>query len=305
MGIKAYSLGRGVEIPLGSINDEKDVIIDVSEPSKEDLYFLQKIGIESQDIQDSLDENEIARISKKENYIYIILKMPYKDEYFRRTTIGIFFLEDKVVIIKRRKISIIEEIICRCVKERILSRNIFLHKIFDGITKYLLEETKRMNHETERFRDVLYKREEYISLLVWDLKENANTFMNIYEQDLEVLRLILEKNVFRLEKTEREMFEDLYYDFLQLGSMLNRTLQTLEAIFQAFHTLLSHDINKKIELLTIITIVLSIPTIISSIYGMNFLYLPLKTHPLGFLIVVIFTIFLTILSYYLFRWLLH
>lgn len=300
--IKAYSPMEDAEVPLSTIFKDKFIIVDVYNPLKGEIDFLQDIGINLDDIQDSLDEDEIARISKTETYTHIILKIITEEEYFKKTTVGIFLLDNIIIVVRKRKISPITNAIRECLKKRVSNKRIAIYLVLREITKYFLNLTKRINHEAERLRDIVYKRRRsYTSLLVWNLKEDTNTLVNVLDQNIEVIKLISQGEIFPLGRKEKMMFQDLYQDFLQIISMLRMVLQTLESIFQAFHTLVSYDINRRIELLTIITIVLSIPTIITSLYGMNFKYIPLAKHPLGFVIVTMFSILLAIASYYIFR----
>ena len=76
----------------------------------------------------------------------------------------------------------------------------------------------------------------------------------------------------------------------------------LSGTMDAFSSIISNNLNLVMKFLTTVTIVMSIPTMVSSFYGMNVnsLGMPFANHPMGFLIVLIFSIVLSAIVAWIF-----
>ena len=70
----------------------------------------------------------------------------------------------------------------------------------------------------------------------------------------------------------------------------------LSRIMDAFSAIISNNQNNVMTYLTVVTIVMAVPTIISGLFGMNVGGIPFAHHPFGFLIVNVVTILICFLS---------
>ena len=89
------------------------------------------------------------------------------------------------------------------------------------------------------------------------------------------------------------MIEDLLVDHEQLIRICKSNQKGIFNIRESHSSLLSHNLNKTMKLLTSVTVILTIPTMVSSFYGMN-VDLPLQGHPLAFLGVLAITTIISI-----------
>ena len=101
------------------------------------------------------------------------------------------------------------------------------------------------------------------------------------------LQTITDGNYMQLYNEDVEMMEDLMIANSQLVDSARSLLKTIQNIRSATEAILTNNLNATIHTLTIITILLTIPTIISSLYGMN-VGLPLMNHPFAFWMVLLF-----------------
>jgi len=80
----------------------------------------------------------------------------------------------------------------------------------------------------------------------------------------------LQKNdILRLDTDEKDMLEDILIDNKQAIEMTNIYSNILSGMMDAFASVISNNLNIVMKVLTSITIILMIPTLIASIYGMN------------------------------------
>lgn len=105
----------------------------------------------------------------------------------------------------------------------------------------------------------------------------------------------------QLYKEDVELMEDLMIANNQLVESAKSVLKTIQNVRSATESMLTQNLNNTIKLLTALTIILTIPTLVSSLYGMN-VPLPLATHPHAFwLIVVLIVAVIALVSHYFIR----
>jgi magnesium transporter len=80
---------------------------------------------------------------------------------------------------------------------------------------------------------------------------------------------------------DRDVVEDLVMDSKQTLELSGSGLKSIKNIREAYSAIISNDLNRVMKILTITTILLTVPTIVSSIFGMNVI-LPWAQDPLGF-----------------------
>ncbi|MFA6502080.1 MAG: CorA family divalent cation transporter, partial [Parachlamydiales bacterium] len=133
--------------------------------------------------------------------------------------------------------------------------------------------------------------------------------LNQYLSSLVPIRNLLEAissgRYISLYEKDYDLLQDLMIAIKQSEDICSVSVKSIRSLRDAYQILFTNDVNKTIKLLTAITIIFTIPTIISSIYGMN-INLPFASNSHAFLIIIIFTIFLSLFCTYIFarkRWL--
>jgi magnesium transporter len=115
-----------------------------------------------------------------------------------------------------------------------------------------------------------------------------------------VLESLTSGKYFELPAKDQELIEDLLNASRQSEVLCNVNLKTIRSLRESFQIIFTNNVNKTIKLLTALTIIFSIPTVISSLYGMN-VKLPLSHSPYAFLFIIFFIGVLFILAYIYFQ----
>lgn len=130
------------------------------------------------------------------------------------------------------------------------------------------------------------------------------TQYNTYLATLNPMKMVLEKlksNKFlKLHEDDRDLIEDLLWNADQLIQMSLFGIKQVTNIREAYSTIVSNNLNKTVKVLTSVTVILTIPTIVSSFFGMN-VRVPLADHNLGFILIALLTTIASGTLYYLFR----
>jgi len=116
---------------------------------------------------------------------------------------------------------------------------------------------------------------------------------------LKANQLIAEKiarsKTIKQSKHNRDLIDDILSEIKQAQNMTKIYSIIISEMTNAISSIISNNLNKRIELLTIVTIILMLPTLLASIYGMN-IDLPFQYHPNAFIILMGISIILSLLG---------
>jgi magnesium transporter len=135
-------------------------------------------------------------------------------------------------------------------------------------------------------------------------EQELNEILSALLPTLEWFQQLTKGNHIQMFNEDRELLEDLLIDSSQLADTAKSILKTIQNIRSASEAVLSQRLNSTIRMLTAFTIILTIPTLIASFFGMN-VHIPLQDNPYGFWIVLGVTISIMMLTIHFFtrnRW---
>jgi len=120
----------------------------------------------------------------------------------------------------------------------------------------------------------------------------------------ELLKMKMKRSDFlgiRADEEKTDLFEDIIIDNSQALEMSNVYTNILNGTMEAYASIISNNLNEVIQRLTLVTIILMVPTLVASLYGMNFKYLPFANHPYGFYLIIFISIIISMLLGWWFR----
>ena len=160
----------------------------------------------------------------------------------------------------------------------------------DGGLLYLEEIDRRLDDVENRLEDSI-ENSEMLELLRYE-KSLVHIKTGLEWNDIMVQHL-QEKKYFGWNDDDRELFEDVRIEYQQGFHMADTKLEMLEATTDAFASLISNNLNVVMKFLAAVTIVLTMPMIVASIYGMN-VALPGESNPVMFVVLMVFSLALTL-----------
>ncbi|NGX34198.1 MAG: Cobalt/magnesium transport protein CorA [Candidatus Anoxychlamydiales bacterium] len=305
-----------LQIYYKSIRDEKFLKIDdlrvgslinISDANIDDLKKISEIThIEIDDILDTLDKYEIPRIEHVNDKIIVYARNSSDLEKGMHTiTIAILLTDSYIATISPQKSKIIESIIEGKNKLATTQKSKLLLYI-------LLKITQDFTSNIKQVRNVVLAQEQQMQTItnkaIVVLTKNEE-ILNQYLSSLVPLRNVLEAifsgRYISLYEKDYDLLQDLMIAVKQSEDLCSISIKSIRSLRDSYQILFTNDVNKTIKLLTAITIIFTIPTIIASIYGMN-VKLPLETNPHAFLIIITFTIIISLFSIFIFarkKWL--
>ncbi len=281
--------------------------INLIEPTDVEIKEVcEQLKIKEDFLRYSLDSEEQARIDSEDedNTILFIIDVPIiekdprtnKEEY-STMPIGIIIVRDDYIItVSTKKCPTLDEIENNKLKDLITyKKSRMLFQIFYKNASHFLRYLKRINKETEIAESVLQtslKNKELLTML--SLEKSLVYFTTSLKSNELVMEKTLRGKILRLYDEDEDILEDSITENNQAIEMAQIYSNILNGTMDAYASIISNNLNIVMKFLTSITIIISIPTLISGYWGMN-VPVPFAHHPFGFIIVVLFSIILSIL----------
>ncbi|WP_457611651.1 magnesium/cobalt transporter CorA [Methanocaldococcus sp.] len=269
-----------------NVKKYKLIWIDCYDPKDEELYKLSKfVNIEVADLQVALDDQEIPRIEEEDDYYLIIYRTPLLEEQ-STSTLGIFIKDNIILTLHSDKIKAIERIYNTIIlRNPKIFKNVgfFIYIILNEITRSYSRILVSLEDELEELEDkILAGFEKNVIERILYLRKILVYFHKALIANRDVLILLKRKYLPIVSKEDKENFEDLYYDTLQLIDMSATYREVLTSMMDMSLSLENIKMNQIVKILTMVTTIFALPMWITGIFGMNFQYMPLINSPYGF-----------------------
>ena len=279
--------------------------IHMVDPSEEEIKEVcQNVNIKEDFIRYALDNEEKARIDveDEDDTILFIIDIPVTEKsqsggyMYATMPIGMIVVRDDFFItVTLRECSLIKKFetgkvksFCTYKKSRFI-----LQMMYNNSSDYL-EYLKKINKETEIAENVLknsMKNRELLKLLSLE-KSLVYITTSLRSNEAVMERTLKIKNI-KLYDEDEDILEDAIIENKQAIEMSKIYSDILSGTMDAYASIISNNMNGVMKTLTSITIILAVPTMISSFWGMN-VNLPLQNNPLGFIVMISISIILTL-----------
>ena len=169
---------------------------------------------------------------------------------------------------------------------------------------YYIQTLKKINNKRNIIEKELYdsSRNQELSKML-NLQKSLVYFLTNLRANEQVMMKVQRTNQLQFDKEDEmahDYFQDIIIDNSQALEMANVYTNILNGTMDAFASIISNNLNNVMKRLTAVTIILMVPTLIASFYGMNVTTLPLAKTPLAFSIIVIGSILLSIAVFWFF-----
>ena len=304
--LKIYNTGKDTN-KFEEINTfEKGSWINLVNPSEEEIKKVcDNLQIQEDFIRDSLDFEEKARIDIEEDDgtilfvvdVPIIEKTKDGNDIYTTMPLGMIVVRDDffitVALKKNKVISTFEK--TRIKNFQTYKKSRFIFQILYLNASYFLSYLKQINKETEIAEYILknsMKNKELFKLL--NLEKGLVYFTTSLKSNELVMEKTMRGKIIKLYDEDEEILEDAITENRQAIEMAKIYSDILNGTMDAYASIISNNLNGVMKFLTSITIVLAVPTMISSFWGMN-VGLPFQNSPFGFIIMIGVSIILTLL----------
>ena len=276
---------------------EKDCWISMTNPTPQEIHQISSMcSVEEDVLRTALDPEERARIEIEDDYTLMLIDIPsiekemvekQEKERFITMPLAIVHLQDYIITVCLVETPILTHIKSGRMKGfSTHKRTRFILQIFYRVATQFLQYLRSINRQSELIEDRLHvsqRNKELFELL--ELQKGLVYFTTSLRANEGVFEKMLKTEKVKRYPDDEDLLEDVIIENKQAMEMANIYNGILSGMVDTFASVISNNLNIVMKFLATVTIVMSIPTMIASFYGMN-VPLPGHNNPYGFYIVL-------------------
>jgi len=258
---------------------EAGVWVNVLPPLKQEEFteLSQSLNIPIDFLTDSLDIDERTRFEIENNVRLIVIKTPTEnnsfnesDAYYITIPICIILTDNQIVTVNSFENPAIKKFLNTFPKREADKKNMMVLKVFEKVVQNFMEQLKEINHRRNIIEQKLYDANRNEQLLQLMRIQKSLVYFVTALRSNELLFMKLERSDFlQLNEDEKEFLNDLIVDNAQGLEMAHIYTNILSSTLDAFASIIANNQNEVLRRLAIVTVVLTFPVLVASIFGMN------------------------------------
>ena len=281
--------------------------IQVTCPTEEDQQMLEEeYQIPDYFLSDISDTDERARYEYDDGWMLIILRIPYVKEVRSRTP----YTTVPLGIIHKRDVTIT---VCFYETNMMIDFVSFQQKRGEGFTDYVdmifrlflssavwyLKRLKQISMLIDKAKRNLDREVNNESLIGLSRLQDSLTYFNTSIRGNETL---LSKLKFKLQidELDADLIEDVNIEMTQARETTSIYSNILESTMDTYQSIINNNMNTIMRTLTSVTIILMLPTLVASFFGMNLIN-GMENNPVGFIIAIVLSVAISVVSLLVFR----
>lgn len=281
------------------------------DPEPQELTRVRlEAGIELADMRDALDPEEKSRVEVDEDYTMIIVDVPVavveEEGHCSYTTIPLSIIDNGEILITTCLEDLGFEAVLRprkgfAIKSDTTNRTRMMLQILSFFVLRYQRYLTDIDKERQRIEEQAVpkpKDDDFIEL--YRLSRSLVYFRVSLTSNKTVLDKLFDPRKLESMPEVYEVFEDVVIETGQAVEMTNIYTEILKMTIDQLEAILNHNLNATMRLLTVLAVIMAVPTVIAGFFGMNLepSSIPLSTHPHGFAIVVALNILICVALIY-------
>ena len=263
------------------------------DPSNDEITQIEKtFDIPADYLNAALDLDETARTEKENGTLMIVLRVPHfqgnqADLPYTTLPVGIVITDRVIVSVSKKPSVLIDDLAAGQARGlRTGKRSRFFLFLFLMAAKKYLQYLREINKAVDLLEDRLQmslRNREVLDLLKY---QKCLTYFTTALKANELMMARLQRgHLFTMYPEDEDLLDDALTEIGQAIEMTNISSGILSQMMDAFASIISNNLNMVMKFLTSVTILLALPTLVASLYGMN-LDLPLDHLPHAFWLVM-------------------
>jgi magnesium transporter len=282
---------------------ERGSWISITGPSQAELEGVaEKFGLDKKTLTDALDDNEYPRMEVEDGKSYIIIRVPTEENGIVTTEPFLIVLtEEHIVSLSKDSLKLVEQIVEHRDDFFTTQKVKFMIQVFmqtsEIYERYLNRIAKDIRSKKCRLKSLT---DDDIMRLV-ENEEVLNDFNSSFHPTVRMFNRLLDGKHLPLYRNDRDLISDLIINSQQTLEMCDANLRTISNIREAYSAVLTNTLNKRIKVLTVMTIALTFPTVIASLFGMN-VVLPMQGYRYVFILILVAIAAVLVIFMLISRW---
>jgi magnesium transporter len=270
----------------------EDAWIHVSDPTPEEITWLESLDIPKDYIVYSLDIDERARVERENGDIFILLRQPSfqgqtVDIPYTTIPLGIILTPTTLITISKFDNEILAEFAAGRVRDLNTAKKgrFVLRLLLATATKYL-HFLRQIIKKIDGLEDQLQKstrNKELLGLLTY--QKSLTLFTTALKSNELMIQRLQHIQHFSAYPEDEDLLEDVLAETQQAIEMTHIESDILNSTMDTFASIISNNLNSVMKLLASITIIVSLPNTLAAFFGMN-VDIPLDRQPMAFAIIL-------------------
>jgi len=271
----------------------------------------QQLDIPLDFLTDSLDIDERSRYEREDGVRLIVLNTPTpnKSDAINAATyitvpIGIVLANDYILTITAFENPVLQRFLDNKIKNfNPAQREDFVLKILEQNVYYFLNCLKDLNNRRYQVEKELYEASSNSQLKQLLSIEKSLVYFVTSLSANDLLMMKMKRTDFlqiREDEDLVDLLDDIVIDNSQANEMANVYASILSGTMNAFASIISNNLNLVIQRLTLVTIILMVPTLVASFFGMN-IKNGMEEWSIAFPVILVMSLILSLLVAWIFR----
>jgi magnesium transporter len=253
--------------------------VNVLPPLKQEEFveLSRDLDIPIDFLTDSLDIDERSRFEEEDNVRLIVIKTPTEnnsfnesDAYYITIPICIILTHNQILTVNSFENPAIKKFLSTFQNRHPDKKSMMVLKIFEKIVQNFMDYLKEINQRRNLIEQKLYVASQNEQLLqLMRIQKSLVYFVTALRSNEMLMMKLVRSDFLALNEDEKEFLNDLIVDNSQAHEMANIYTNILSSTLDAFASIIANNQNQVLKRLAVITIVLTFPVLIASIFGMN------------------------------------
>jgi len=280
--------------------------INVINPTPGEIAQIHSLEIPHDYITYPLDLDERARTERENSELLIVLRIPHfqgeaSDIPYSTIPLGIILTQQYIITVCKLENEMLNNFTNGRIRDLSTGKRLrFVLRILlataSGYLGCLREITKRVDILEDELQQST-RNKEVLELLKY--QKSLTYFATALKSNELMMERLRRSQLFETYPEDEDLLEDVLTENQQAIEMTNITSNILSSMMDAFASIISNNLNSVMKLLASITILLSLPTMVASFFGMN-VHLPMESHPLAFLSTIGISFLISLTAAYIF-----
>lgn len=224
-------------------------------------------------LEDALDEDEMPRLEKEGDQSYIFVRFAYQNAENEIETVPLLFIfgKDFLITVSLVRLPPLDAFLGGKVEFATTQRAKLVLQILGQIVEqydgYISKTSKQIKLIRSRLRGHEIRNQDFVDFVT--IEDELNEFLTSLMPTNATLRRLLLGRYMPLFAEDQDIVEDLLLNNEQSIEACNSNVKSVTNIREAYGSISTNNVNRTIKLLTIITVMIMLPSMIFGLYGMN------------------------------------
>lgn len=284
--------------------------INATAPTAEELARVSReTGLDLDYLSYPLDPDERSRFEREDNQLLIIMQTSYRlgedsDIPYDTVPLGILHTDHCLVTVCSTENPVVNDVVNGLVRRvSTAKKNRLTLQLFLRNAQRFLIDVRQINKQVDRIEDRMEtatRNRELMDLL--KLEKSLVYFITGLKANEAMMERVKRDRIFEMYEEDSDLLDDVLIENLQAIEMASIASNILTSMAGAFASVISNNVNQVVKVLTVTTILVAIPTLVTSIFGMN-IPLPFSENPIALWIVLGIAVMLAgTLAFLFYRW---